>query len=41
MELRVVRLGRSLGFEVLATVPPSFRHPELGPVGMYIMYREL
>ncbi|WP_156755247.1 GNAT family N-acetyltransferase [Actinokineospora pegani] len=36
-----VRLWRSLGFEVVATLPGGFRHPVHGPVGLHIMYREL
>ncbi|MCH7230151.1 GNAT family N-acetyltransferase [Glycomyces sp. L485] len=36
-----VKLWRSLGFETLATVPEGFRHPELGLVGMHIMYKLL
>jgi GNAT superfamily N-acetyltransferase len=38
---RAVALWRSLGFEVLATVPEAFRHPALGDVGLHIMYRTL
>jgi GNAT superfamily N-acetyltransferase len=38
---RAVGLWRSLGFEVLATVPEGFRHPTLGYVGLHIMYRPL
>jgi L-amino acid N-acyltransferase YncA len=34
-----VGLYRSLGFEVLGTVPGGFRHPLLGDVGLHIMYR--
>jgi L-amino acid N-acyltransferase YncA len=36
-----VALWRSLGFEVLATVPEAFRHPRDGYVGLLIMYRRL
>jgi hypothetical protein len=36
-----VVLWRSLGFDVLATVPEAFRHPTRGPVGLHIMYRKL
>lgn len=36
-----VRLWRSLGFEVLATVPEAFDHPEHGYVGLHIMLRRL
>ena len=38
---RAVALWRSLGFEVLATVPDGFRHPAQGYVGLHIMYRPL
>ena len=36
-----VALWRSLGFEVLATVPEAFDHPEMGYVGLHVMYRRL
>lgn len=36
-----VALWRSLGFEVLATVPEAFRHPFHGYVGLHIMHRSL
>lgn len=36
-----VALWRSLGFEVLATVPAGFCHPVQGYVGLHIMYRLL
>jgi GNAT superfamily N-acetyltransferase len=38
---RAVALWRSLGFEVLATVPEGFRHPDRGYVGLHVMYRRL
>lgn len=38
---RAVALWRSLGFEVLATVPEAFDHPEKGYVGLHVMYRRL
>ncbi|MDP9843398.1 GNAT family N-acetyltransferase [Streptosporangium lutulentum] len=38
---RAVALWRSLGFEVLATLPEGFRHPARGYVGLHIMYRSL
>jgi L-amino acid N-acyltransferase YncA len=38
---RAVALWKSLGFEVLATVPEAFRHPTEGYVGLLIMYRLL
>lgn len=36
-----VVLWRSLGFEILATVPEGFHHPVEGLVGLHIMYRRL
>ena len=36
-----VRLWRSLGFVVVGTVPGAFRHPELGYVGLHIMFLDL
>ena len=36
-----VRLWRSLGFQIIGTVPEAFDHPEHGPVGLHIMYRPL
>jgi GNAT superfamily N-acetyltransferase len=36
-----VKLWRSLGFEVLATVPEAFAHPRHGYVGLLIMHRFL
>ena len=38
---RAVSLWRSLGFEVLATVPEAFHHPTEGYVGLHIMHRRL
>jgi GNAT superfamily N-acetyltransferase len=38
---RAVALWRSLGFEVLATVPEGFHHPLHGYVGLHIMHRHL
>ena len=38
---RAVALWRSLGFEVLATLPEGFDHPTHGYVGLHIMYRRL
>jgi GNAT superfamily N-acetyltransferase len=38
---RAVRLWRSLGFEVLGTVPEGFHHPVDGYVGLHVMYRRL
>ena len=39
--VRAVSLWRSLGFEILTTVPEAFRHPADGYVGLHIMYRRL
>jgi len=36
-----VALWRSLGFEVLTTIPEAFRHPREGLVGLHVMYRRL
>ena len=36
-----VTLWRSLGFEVLATIPEAFHHPVDGYVGLLVMYRRL
>ena len=38
---RAVALWRSLGFEVLATVPEGFHHPVHGFVGLHIMHRQI
>jgi L-amino acid N-acyltransferase YncA len=38
---RAVRLWRSLGFEILATVPQAFDHPREGLVGLHVMHRFL
>ena len=38
---RAVALWRSLGFEVIATLPEGFDHAEKGLVGLHIMYRKL
>lgn len=39
--LASVELWRTLGFEILATVPEGFRHPDAGYVGLHIMFRSL
>jgi GNAT superfamily N-acetyltransferase len=36
-----VRLWKSLGFEVIGTVPEAFDHPEHGLVGLHVMYRRV
>ena len=38
---RAVALWRSLGFEIVATLPEGFEHPAKGFVGLHIMYRRL
>lgn len=38
---RAVALWRSLGFEVLGTLPEGFNHPTEGYVGLHIMFRRL
>jgi L-amino acid N-acyltransferase YncA len=39
--VRAVALYRSLGFEVLATIPEGFQHPTEGFVGLHVMHRRL
>jgi L-amino acid N-acyltransferase YncA len=36
-----VHLWRSLGFEVIGTVPEAFNHPDGGLVGLHVMYQRL
>jgi GNAT superfamily N-acetyltransferase len=36
-----VALYRSLGFEILATIPEGFHHPTEGYVGLLVMHRRL
>ncbi|TDD68489.1 GNAT family N-acetyltransferase [Jiangella aurantiaca] len=38
---RAVALWRSLGFEVIGTLPEGFQHPVHGYVGLHIMHRRL
>ena len=38
---RAVALWRSLGFEIIGTVPEAFRHPTEGYVGLHVMYLRL
>jgi L-amino acid N-acyltransferase YncA len=38
---RAVALWRSLGFEILGTLPEGFLHPSKGYVGLHIMHRRL
>ncbi|WP_258142232.1 GNAT family N-acetyltransferase [Arthrobacter sp. MYb51] len=39
--VRAVWLWQSMGFKILATVPEAFNHPEIGYVGLHVMYRKL
>jgi GNAT superfamily N-acetyltransferase len=41
MNTPAVRLWQSLGFEILATVPEAFDHPQHGLVGLHVMYQRL
>ena len=36
-----VKLYRSLGFEIVGTVPEAFHHPVDGYVGLHVMHRPL
>lgn len=36
-----IHLWKSLGFEIMTTIPESFDHPTEGYVGLHIMYRAL
>jgi ribosomal protein S18 acetylase RimI-like enzyme len=36
-----VRLWKSLGFDVIGTIPQAFRHPQSGYVDAFIMYKQL
>ncbi len=36
-----VALWKSLGFDIIGTVPEAFEHPTLGRVGLQVMYRRL
>ncbi len=38
---RAVRLWKSLGFEIVGTLPGAFAHPEKGDVDAFIMFRKL
>lgn len=38
---RAVRLWRSLGFETVGRLPEAFRHPRLGYVDAFVMFRSL
>lgn len=36
-----VRLWKQLGFKIVGTLPGAFRHPKLGYVDVYVMFRSL
>jgi L-amino acid N-acyltransferase YncA len=38
---RAVGLWKSLGFEIIGTIPEGFRHPTTGYVGLHVMFRRL
>ncbi|MFE6775828.1 GNAT family N-acetyltransferase [Streptomyces sp. NPDC057702] len=38
---RAVALWRSLGFEIIGTLPEGYQHPTKGYVGLHIMHRRL
>ncbi len=38
---RAVKLWRSLGMEIMTTLPEGFEHPAQGYVGLHVMYRRL
>jgi ribosomal protein S18 acetylase RimI-like enzyme len=38
---RAVALWQSLGFRIVGTLPGAFRHPSLGAVDAYVMWRDL
>jgi ribosomal protein S18 acetylase RimI-like enzyme len=38
---RAVRLWQKLGFEIVGRLPKAFKHPALGFVDAYVMYRQL
>jgi L-amino acid N-acyltransferase YncA len=38
---RAIALWRSLGFDVIGTVPEAFAHPTRGYVGLHVMHRPL
>jgi GNAT superfamily N-acetyltransferase len=39
--IRAVGLWKSLGFEIIGTIPEGFRHPTEGYVGLHVMYTRL
>ncbi len=38
---RAVRLWQACGFAIVGRLPAAFRHPRLGAVDAYVMYRTL
>jgi hypothetical protein len=38
---RAVGLWKSLGFDIIGTIPEGFRHPTKGYVGLHVMYQRL
>lgn len=36
-----VRLWKKLGFDIVGTLPGAFRHPKLGYVDAYVMYKQI
>ena len=36
-----VRLWRKHGFEIVGRIPNAFRHAQLGPIDVFVMYRAL
>ncbi len=36
-----IGLWKSMGFDIVGTVPDAFRHPSEGPTAIHIMYRAL
>ncbi len=36
-----VHMYHSLGFTTVGTVPGAFRHPQLGDVGLHVMFHDL
>jgi GNAT superfamily N-acetyltransferase len=39
--LAAITLYKRLGFDIVGTVPGAFAHPDLGRIGLHIMYREV
>jgi len=36
-----IHLWQQLGFKIVGTLPGAFRHPKLGYVDVYVMFRSL